>query len=479
MVSMLPLAPLPVQPNGYAPQSPSPMSPMSPALGSPSLRIISSQSPTSPSVQQWRSPPQNAAPAAFDWSPKALATSPVVSQQGLAQTSPVPTLPLQRAGQGSVEDLMPQAVKTSPRPATYVAGERPPKRLLLTSSGLSRPFMMKAFMQLIQARKPSGNPNILYIPDASIANGGDPNVCFGKLRAQMQPLGITSMACLELRTTTPLRLAAQLEWADCVYVDMGNTFYLRHWMRVSGFDRLLPPLVQEQGLVYVGASSGSICAGKTIGTAFWKGWDDPGYGKEWDSSLVGYAGLDLLGGKSIFPHYSEQYTGLVEQRKGELGPQGSLVCLDEDHAYLEGVPQPVVAPQPATPFISLPVSSTSFAPPMHKAPEEDMSPTSPLPGRSLSVSAVPFPRLSLAAAGSAPAVALPVSPALLRGGPPQGEASPLRPRTFPGRPRAASPPPLFGRTTTGSLSMASGTLPMVPPGTVPAAIARGHMVAAC
>ena len=32
----------------------------------------------------------------------------------------------------------------------------------------------------------------------------------------------------------------------------------------------------SSGCLYVGASAGAIVAGKSIETALWKGWDDPG-----------------------------------------------------------------------------------------------------------------------------------------------------------------------------------------------------------
>merc|ERR1712187_319603 len=85
--------------------------------------------------------------------------------------------------------------------------------------------------------------------------------------------------------------------------------------------------------VYVGASAGSMCAGQSISVAFWKGWDDPGYGKEWDLQHYGYNGLDLLPRRnSVFPHYGPQWRELVESKRREFDHE--VVALDEDHAYL-------------------------------------------------------------------------------------------------------------------------------------------------
>merc|ERR1712032_1451386 len=109
-----------------------------------------------------------------------------------------------------------------------------------------------------------------------------------------------------------------------------GTFYLRYQMHISGLDKVLPPLVRHSGLVYVGASSGAIVAGRSISTALWKGWDDPGYGQAWDLSRIGYDGLNLLpGGQSVFPHYGPKWSSLVEAKHGELG-HDVLVIHDSD-----------------------------------------------------------------------------------------------------------------------------------------------------
>ncbi len=53
----------------------------------------------------------------------------------------------------------------------------------------------------------------------------------------------------ELRAGTRRRWGEQLRRrvaaCDCVYVDGGNTFYLRHYMRASGLDAWLPALIRE------------------------------------------------------------------------------------------------------------------------------------------------------------------------------------------------------------------------------------------
>jgi peptidase E len=210
-----------------------------------------------------------------------------------------------------------------------------PRRILLTSNGVSNPSIARDLVALLRSRKPEGNPKVMYVPDAGVGNGGNVNAMFQHARMMLSKVGVSQVICTELRTTTPASLATQLNGVDMIYCDMGNTFYLRHQMRTSGFDRLVPQLVKEFGVVWFGSSSGSICAGRTISTALWKGWDDPGQGKEWDQTRTDYAGLDLLSGKSFFPHFGPQFGALVETRRRDLDHE--LVVIEEETAYIEGV----------------------------------------------------------------------------------------------------------------------------------------------
>ena len=71
-----------------------------------------------------------------------------------------------------------------------------------------------------------------------------------------------------------------------IWVTGGNTFFLRHHMRASGFDTLLLELCaprprgpRPRAAVYVGASAGAICGAASTNLALFKGLDDPGAGK--------------------------------------------------------------------------------------------------------------------------------------------------------------------------------------------------------
>ncbi len=121
------------------------------------------------------------------------------------------------------------------------------------------------------------------------------------------------------------------ENAAVIFVDGGNTFYLKQHMESSGFkDMIKEPL--ENGLVYMGASAGAICAGNSIGTAYWKGWDSVGSAEEW----VGWEewtsqrekGLGIID-KDFFPHYQEDIHSTLVKEKLKNYPYEVKICTDE------------------------------------------------------------------------------------------------------------------------------------------------------
>lgn len=131
-------------------------------------------------------------------------------------------------------------------------------------------------------------------------------------------------------------LDARLGEASMLIVSGGNTFYLQAAVLASGFSTVAQKHLRG-GMPFVGQSAGSIIMGKTIATAFWKGWDDPGavphldFEREPELSR----GLDVLEGRSIFPHYvHEEHSELVARRRKELPSPGRLESIAEHEALV-------------------------------------------------------------------------------------------------------------------------------------------------
>lgn len=61
----------------------------------------------------------------------------------------------------------------------------------------------------------------------------------------------------------PEKLKEKLSGKDAVWLNGGNTFYLRWILRETGGDKVIPKLVKA-GLVYGGGSAGILVAGATL-----------------------------------------------------------------------------------------------------------------------------------------------------------------------------------------------------------------------
>ena len=119
--------------------------------------------------------------------------------------------------------------------------------------------------------------------------------------AELTAAGLEA-ADLDLRAFfgAPDRLAAALSALDMVWVTGGNAFLLRRAMRQSGFDRLAPPLIEADKLLYGGWSAGAVVATPHLhGIELM---DDPGQVAEGYDPAVVWEGLSLIG-FHLVPHY--------------------------------------------------------------------------------------------------------------------------------------------------------------------------------
>eukprot|EP00238_Polyblepharides_amylifera_P001594 CAMPEP_0196571818 /NCGR_PEP_ID=MMETSP1081-20130531/1954_1 /TAXON_ID=36882 /ORGANISM="Pyramimonas amylifera, Strain CCMP720" /LENGTH=215 /DNA_ID=CAMNT_0041888915 /DNA_START=90 /DNA_END=737 /DNA_ORIENTATION=- len=204
------------------------------------------------------------------------------------------------------------------------------KSLLLTSAGLTTEPIRAAFKQLLEKRDtPPGERIAVYIPDAAIADGADMRPLADDMRKGLKNFGVGEMRMLELAKSSQMSISEALKDADVVYAEYGNTFFLQYQFQKSGFASIFPPLA-ESGMIYVGSSAGSIAAGPTAGIALWKGWDNPNVVPYDDPP--DYTGLNLTKGVSIFPHYSDQWKSLVEQKRTTIDHE--VVTLTDFQAYL-------------------------------------------------------------------------------------------------------------------------------------------------
>ena len=165
-------------------------------------------------------------------------------------------------------------------------------KLLLTSAGITNPSIRAALLELLG--KPIEACTALVISTASYPLRGGPQLAWSFIAGQepqtpMAELGWSSVGVLELTALPSLPRTVwlpEVEQADVLLVNGGDTIYLDRWMRESGLAELLPSL----DLVYVGLSAGSLVMSPAVADDF-ASWTRP----------VGGEGLGVVDFE-IFPH---------------------------------------------------------------------------------------------------------------------------------------------------------------------------------
>lgn len=232
-------------------------------------------------------------------------------------------------------------------------------RLLLLSSGLTTPELESTFRGMLSDVVSAGEqPSITMVVTGQMAPSNESPESGGsqskkspgerrrrrwadatkKGRVLAAQLGV-EINCVDCAKTHGEELERSLDGAHCIWVTGGNTFFLWQHMRASGLDEMIRRKLAS-GTLYVGCSAGAIVAGRSVSTAFWKGWDDPAAAAETDwtdpDSLLG---LSLVPHRSFFPHYDPSWASLVEAKRDGL--DHPVVCLEDAGPGF-------VSPEPAT-----------------------------------------------------------------------------------------------------------------------------------
>ncbi len=188
-------------------------------------------------------------------------------------------------------------------------------KMLLTSAGFGSQKIADTFLELIG--KPAHTIKVILVPTASRTEEEWKYV--NKSKQELIELGITekNITVLELNHKVSYDEIADF---DAVYVCGGNTCYLLHKVRESGFDKIIKKFVNE-GKLYFGVSAGSILACPSIEITS----DENDIGIK---DLTGLNFVDLL----IVPHYSEESKPRIEQFKKKSKYQ--VVPLTDSQAFL-------------------------------------------------------------------------------------------------------------------------------------------------
>lgn len=103
---------------------------------------------------------------------------------------------------------------------------------------------------------------------------------------------------IDLLALSLLEVEQRLSEADVIFMVGGNADYLMELFTKTGFDKLLPKLLQSK--VYVGSSAGSMVIGKRISMAAYR----LIYGQDSPYKIDKYLGLVDL---SVMPHLDSPY----------------------------------------------------------------------------------------------------------------------------------------------------------------------------
>src|SRR3989344_9350301 len=132
-------------------------------------------------------------------------------------------------------------------------------KLLLTSGGLTNKSIANALFDLV-GKKPE-DTSLVFIPTASNVETEDKDWFINDLinlrNQHFKSINITDISAVPENIWRP-----QMEEADVLFFEGGNSYHLMEWMNKSGLVKILPELLKTK--VYVGLSAGSMVTGKDL-----------------------------------------------------------------------------------------------------------------------------------------------------------------------------------------------------------------------
>jgi dipeptidase E len=126
-------------------------------------------------------------------------------------------------------------------------------KLLLTSSGLQNPTLIRALLDL--ANKPASKLKIAFIPTAMNTEPGDKSWAIAQM-VRLQEMGVGQIDIVDVSAVPKKVWLPRLEESNVIFVNGGNTTHLMTCFNDSGLTTELPDLLKTR--VYVGASTTHI-----------------------------------------------------------------------------------------------------------------------------------------------------------------------------------------------------------------------------
>jgi len=190
-------------------------------------------------------------------------------------------------------------------------------KLFLTSSTITSE-LVERFEKLIG--KGIRGLKVAFIPDASFGVSDIKDISWVEEEKQFlidtYDWDVTSIVLKDLKKVT----LDIFEGYDAIFVNGGFSGYLAKEMRRTGFDKVLPELLNK-GIVYVGSSAGSMVISKTQDASSW-------YINEPEPEAINIPALGYIDFQ-IYPHIKPE---LVEQIRKLRDPNLSYYLLKDGEA---------------------------------------------------------------------------------------------------------------------------------------------------
>ncbi len=197
-------------------------------------------------------------------------------------------------------------------------------KLLLTSGGITNKSIAEALFDLV-GKKPE-DTSLVFIPTASNIEQGDKGWLINDL-INLKNLNLKSINITDISSVPENIWRPQMEEADVLFFEGGNSYHLMEWMNKSGLTEILPELLKNK--VYVGLSAGSMVTGKDLALIQ----SQILYGEDWErkEDMAGLNFVDFY----FFPHLNSPY---FNPRKEEIIKEavkninGKVYAMDDNSA---------------------------------------------------------------------------------------------------------------------------------------------------
>ncbi len=134
-------------------------------------------------------------------------------------------------------------------------------KLLLTSGGFTNKSIANELFAMV-GKKPE-DTTLCFIPTAASAQMGDKDWFINDI-INIHKQSFKSVSVVDISAVPESIWRPQLEEADVLFFEGGDTYHLMEWVNKSGLAKLLPELLKTK--VYVGVSAGSMITNPDLAT---------------------------------------------------------------------------------------------------------------------------------------------------------------------------------------------------------------------